>query len=73
MTDIYDLRTGQLIATYSLPPNEAVGTAYRQLVFNDWNWWEERKGKPVPLVEEGQHFYFCGHLAAKKEQVINAH
>jgi hypothetical protein len=63
MTEVLNLRTGKPVATYSLPPEEAVVAAYRQFELGEHNYWVERK---VPEVDRGKSYVFCGHYAAKR-------
>lgn len=65
MTEVRDLRTGEIVATYSLSAKEAVVAAYRQLELQDYCWWN--KNNNVPAVEEGHHSFVCGCFSARKE------
>jgi hypothetical protein len=40
VTDVYDITTGDIVATYSLPPDKAVVCAYYQLGLKNMNTWQ---------------------------------
>ena len=65
MTTVYDLRTHDWSAAYSLPPEEAVVAAYAH-DRGDHNTWDYKKY--APLVRHGRWYVFCGDFAAKKEE-----
>lgn len=61
-TFVLNLSTGTEYL-YTLPPRDAVVTAYRQHVLGDYNWWTDRDD--LPTIVETQHTVSCGDFCAK--------
>jgi hypothetical protein len=68
-TDVWSLRTGRVVATYSLPPRQAVLHAYLQLGRANYNFDTYDyviKRDDVKVVEAGSSFICVDYWAKKK-------
>lgn len=65
MTEVFDLRRGEVVATYALPPREAVVAAYQQFEQKNYNTWEYAS-LPHPSLDEGKFVVACGDFSALK-------
>ena len=62
-TTVFNLATGQEVG-YSLPPKQAVLTAYHQLTRQNYNWWSyDSAPYPVPYIKT-RLGHNCGDWAA---------
>lgn len=53
MTDVYDMNTGEKVATYSLPPKEAIVACWEQSCgnHNTWEYAKRLEAKYYPLTK----------------------
>ena len=67
ITKVMDLRIGEYVGEWTLPPREAVIAAHAQLQRNDWNTWDYEK-RYGHLVEHGKHTVTVGNHTALLEE-----
>lgn len=63
VTEVMDLRTGEYVGWWTIPPKEAVIAAYAQFEKEDYNTWlyEERYSH---MLVRGRYSVACGDYAA---------
>lgn len=62
VTKVFNLKTGEFIATYTLKPKNAVKAAYAQFIMRDFNTWNYAKYDDK--VVSGNLSVSCGDFAA---------
>ena len=66
VTKVFNLKTGEFIATYTLKPKQAVRAAYAQFTMHDFNTWYYAKYDDK--VVSGNLSVNCGDSAAMIRQ-----
>lgn len=70
MTAVMNLSTGEIIGSYSLPPELAVRNAWLQNERNDFNTWDYEKAK-YPTIYHGKLTVSCGDYCAFTQTELN--